>query len=236
MKEIVKVNWSGGKDSTCAALLHIERGDMVKMVCYIPMLTETIPLLLKDHYDFILRTADYFRSLGAEVYITTGMTYCDFIRKRSTRGKYKGRMFGFPCFWTGKCGFKRDSKLKALNTLDIGYFDYEDIGIAYDETKRHGVLTESKRSILCEMKMTEADAALYDSMRNILSPHYQSESRDGCTLCPHAHSREREIWFQQYPEAYNIVLELQDLVRKERPDQTPLRDYKWFIDDNGNIN
>ena len=48
--------------------------------------------------------------------------------------------------------------------------------------------------------------------------------------------RERELWFQQYPEAYDIVLELQELVRKERPDQTPLRDYKWFIDEEGGVN
>ena len=192
MADIVKVNWSGGKDSTCAAMLHLERGDRVKMVCYIPMFTKTIPLLLKDHYEFILRTADFFRCLGAEVHITTGMTYYDFVHKRSTRGKFKGRMFGFPCFWTGKCGFKRDSKLKALSMFDIGYYDYEDVGIAYDETKRHGILTKRKRSILCEMKMTEADATLYDSKRGLLSPHYQTQKRDGCTLCPHANARERE--------------------------------------------
>ena len=27
---IVKVGWSGGKDSTCAVLLHLEKGDKVK--------------------------------------------------------------------------------------------------------------------------------------------------------------------------------------------------------------
>lgn len=51
-----------------------------------------------------------------------------------------------------------------------------------------------------------------------------------------AQERERELWFQQYPEALPIVLELQELVKKERPDQTPLRDYKWFIDENGRVN
>lgn len=37
---IVKVAWSGGKDSTCAVMLHIKRGDKVKVVCYIPMFTK----------------------------------------------------------------------------------------------------------------------------------------------------------------------------------------------------
>jgi len=236
MGNIVKVNWSGGKDSSCAAMLHIERGDKVKMVCYVPMFTGKIPLLLKDHYEFILKTAELYRSLGAEVHIVTGLTYYDFVHKRSTRGKFKGRMFGFPCFWTGKCGFKRDSKLPALERVNIGDYDYEDVGIAYDETKRYGVLNERKRSILCELKFTEADAIRYDTERGILSPHYQTQKRDGCTLCPHASARERELWFQQYPEALPIVFELQELVKKERPDQTPLRDYKWFIDENGRVN
>lgn len=48
---IVKVNWSGGKDSTTAVLLHVERGDTVKVVCYIPMLTKQIPLLTRKHCD-----------------------------------------------------------------------------------------------------------------------------------------------------------------------------------------
>ena len=56
-------------------MLHIERGDTVKAVCYIPMFTKDIPLIMKEQYQFILNTADYFRSLGAEVFIVSGMTY-----------------------------------------------------------------------------------------------------------------------------------------------------------------
>lgn len=45
MNDVVKVSWSGGKDSTCALDLHLERGDKVIAVNYTPMLTDTIPLL-----------------------------------------------------------------------------------------------------------------------------------------------------------------------------------------------
>ena len=145
-------------------------------------------------------------------------------------------MFGFPCFWTGKCGFKRDSKVKALDTVSIGKYDYEDVGLAFDETARHSILNEHKRSILYELKMSENDAKQYDLQHDLLSPHYEILTRDGCTLCPHAKAKERELWFQQYPEAVPIVLELQELVKRERPDQTPLRDYKWFIEEDGTIN
>ena len=63
MKPTVKVSWSGGKDSTCAVLLHLEAGHKVKAVNYTPMFTAEIPLLLKEHYEFIQSTAERFRTI-----------------------------------------------------------------------------------------------------------------------------------------------------------------------------
>ena len=236
VKPVVKICWSGGKDSTCAVMKHLEAGHICKIVCYIPMFTETIPLLLKIHYDFIMRTADYFKSLGAEVHIVTGRTYYDHIHYRSTRGKYKGRAFGFPPFQKGWCNFKRDSKLKAVDNCDVGYFDYTDIGIAADEYDRHNQLNEQKRSILCELGITEKEAKDYDIEHNLLSPHYKTQKRDGCTLCPNAKRQERELWFKDYPEALPLVIELQEFVKVNKPGQFPLRKHLWFIDEEGNLN
>ena len=230
MGDIVKVSWSGGKDSTCAMLKHLERGDFVKAVCYAPMFTDTIPLLLKDHYEFILKTAEKFRQMGATVHIVSGETYFDFVQRRSTRGKFKGRMFGFPPFQRGWCNFKRDSKIKALRNLDLGYFDYEDIGIAVDETDRHNQLKGQKHSILCEENITEAQAKAIVSEHDMLSPIYCVQNRDGCTLCPNAKKAERERWFSDYPEAFPLVLQLQEIVKRERPEQTPLREHRWFVE------
>lgn len=226
---IVKVSWSGGKDSTCAVSEHIKLGHKVKAVCYIPMFTEEIPLISKAHYEFILRTADKFRAMGAEVHIVTGETYFHYVLRRSSRGKFKGRMFGFPHFARGQCGFKRDSKLKALANLDIGYYDYEDIGIAADEVDRHAQLSDKKRSILCELGITEDDALVRCLDRDILSPHYDYNERDGCSLCPNAKIAERERWFRDYPEAIPLVLYLQQEVKQHRPNLFPLRDHKWFM-------
>lgn len=234
--DIVKVNWSGGKDSTCAVMKHIQKGNKVIAVCYIPMLTKEIPLLLKEHYQFILKAADRFRSLGATVHIVTGMTYYDYVHKRSSRGKFKGRAFGFPHFGTGMCGFKRDSKLKALKNLDIGIYDYEDVGIAFDEKNRQSILNERKRSILYEFEITEKMAFQFCEENKILSPHYENLKRDGCALCPHAKAAERILWLRQYPDALPVVLELQQWVQNERPDQAPLRNRKWFIENDGTIN
>lgn len=231
----VKVGWSGGKDSTATVLLHLQRGDEVKAVCYIPMFTQEIPLILKDHYYFILHTADYFRSLGAKVFIVSGMTYCEYVLHRATRGKNKGKVFGFPCFIRGQCGFKRDSKMKAVKQCDVGYYDYESFGIAFDEKSRHNQLNDKKRSILVEEKYTQVDCALLCMNHNVYSPVYDSRKRDGCALCFNAKADERKRWFLDYPEAFNILLHLQDVVKAEKPDLYPLRNYKWFIEPNYQI-
>ena len=238
---IVKIGWSGGKDSTCATMMHIERGDKIKAVCWIPMLTKEIPLILKDHYNFIINTADYFRSLGADVYFADGgLTYYEYVTHIAKSGKYKGQIFGFPCINRGQCGFKRDGKLRACDNCDVGKYDYTSIGIAVDEVARHNQLNENKRSILCELGITENMATDYckEHPQGLYSPHYnydfgkkRKKHRDGCSLCVHATQAEREQYFRDYPEAVPIVIELQNIVKEKRPDRAPLRNYKWFIDD-----
>ena len=237
MSDIVKVGLSFGKDSLCSVMKHIERGDKVKAVCWIPMLTSKTPLILKDHYEFIINTANHIRSLGAEVYFANGgLTYYEYVTHIAKSGKYKGQIFGFPCINRGQCGFKRDGKLRACDNCDVGDYDYLSIGIAADETKRHNQLNENKRSILCELGITEQQATDFCIEKNLYSPHYsydfgKKNKRDGCALCPHATQAEREQYFRDYPEAIPIVIELQNIVKEKRPDRAPLRGYRWFIED-----
>lgn len=230
MEEVVKVSWSGGKDSTCAVLIHLLLGHEVKVVNYTPMFTDEIPLLLKDHYEFIQNAAQRFRDMGAEVYMVTGMTYHDYVLRRKTKGVDKGGIMGFPCFIPRMCKFKNFSKERALHRCDVGYYDYEDIGIAYDEEKRQSQLNEKLRSILTECRITEQLAMEICKRNALLSPLYQHYKRDGCTLCPNAPKREREQWFREFPEAVPIVKELQDKVKAEKPENhTPLRNNEWFL-------
>lgn len=230
MSDIVKVNCSGGKDSTTALFLHIDKGHFVKAVCYIPMLTDDIPLLLKSHFDFLYYLRDVAVSCGASFSFVHGVTYYDFCLTRSSRGDSKGRIFGFPCPITGACGFKRDSKLRALSSFDVGSFDYEDIGIAFDEVERYSVLSSLKRSILVENEYCESDCFSFCRSRSLLSPHYSFFSRDGCSLCPHASRLERSLYFKDYPQAVDIVFDLQSRVSAERPGIFPLRDYRMFLE------
>ena len=100
---IVKIGWSGGKDSTRSVMAHIQRGDKVKAVGYVPMFTKEIPLISKKHYDFILKTAEYFRSLGAEVYFADGgLTYYEYVTHIAKKVKTRGR-FLVSRLWVVEC-------------------------------------------------------------------------------------------------------------------------------------
>ena len=46
--------------------------------------------------------------------------------------------------------------------------------------------------------------------------------RDGCALCCNATEEERNEWFNDYPEAVPIVIELQNIVKEQRPERPPL--------------
>lgn len=228
---VVKIGWSGGKDSTCATYKHLEQGDTVKAVCYIPMFTKEIPLINKEHSYFLQTQADRFKQEGGKIYFAEGMTYYDYCLSINKSGIYKGQVKGYP--YIGFCGFRRDSKIEACRNVDVGFFDYEDIGIAFDEKARHGQLTEKLRSILVEKKITEYDAKQFCIFRNAYSPHYKYSKRDGCALCFNAKPIELAIWLRDYPEARPILIELQERLKPlliGRKNEFPLRGYNYFID------
>lgn len=85
--------------------------------------------------------------------------------------------------------------------------------------------------------MTENDAFLYCRDRKLLSPHYENHKRDGCALCPNAKAKERQLYFADYPQAFIIVLDLQEFARQAMQlglipsNCSPLRNYKWFIEE-----
>ncbi len=229
--DIVKLGWSGGKDSTCSAYKHLERGDMVKAVCYIPRFTKDIPLITKEHYNFILDQANIIKRLGGKVYFAEGITYYDYCLSICKSGIHKGQVKGYP--YINACGFRRDSKIKACANVDVGYYDYQSLGIAFDETKRHSQLNDKKRSILVEEKITEEEAKRFCIEKNAYSPHYKYSKRDGCALCMNAKPIERQIWLNDYPQAYDILLELQNKLKPllvGRKNEYPLREYKRFIE------
>lgn len=225
---MVKISWSGGKDSTASAILHCQKGIPNFLVCFIPMFTQSIPLIRKSHYEFLHYARDRFIENGVQVYFVHGITYCDACTKIIKRGKHRGKMQGYPIFKEGACHFKRDAKLVALNSVKLP-FDYEDIGIACDETDRLNQLSYSKRSILVEYGITESEALKICKRSGLLSPIYDTGFRDGCILCPNSKIYDREGWFSDYPQAFIILRELQECLMLHRPESYPLRNYKYFL-------
>jgi hypothetical protein len=229
--DIVKMGWSGGKDSTCGVYEHLYRGDLLKAVCYVPMFTEDIPLINKEHYEFILGQKEIFTQMGGQVFFAKGITYYDYCLSICKSGIHKGQVKGYP--YINACGFRRDSKIKAVSECDVGEFDYLDLAIAYDEKDRQGQLNDKVRSILVEEKITEKQAKKFCIERNAYSPHYKYSERDGCVLCYNAKPKERQIWFNDYPQARYKLLELQNKLKPllvGRKNEYPLRGYKHFIE------
>lgn len=231
--DTVKISWSGGKDSTMSVVQHLRDGDHCKVVCYIPMLDDSIPLIRRDHYEFIRKMEVVFSRDGADVFIIHGCSFDSFVRKITTRGPNKGKPFGAAVnvqMRPGFCGFKRDSKVKALSSFALTY-DYEDIGIAFDEVLRQKQLTDKKRSILIERRITEAQALDECKRLGFLSPIYNDQERDGCAICPFAKKGELQRWINSWgDEARAKLLEIESFCRENRPDRVPLRDYKWWSD------
>lgn len=227
-KPRVKVNWSGGKDSTAAVILNIAEGYDVVAVCYVPMFDQKTPLIMPYHLQFLQEAAARFRSLGVDVHFVHGITYTDFVLKKTTRGKNAGLIHGFPLPYAGWCAFARDSKIKALKDIYVGAYHWEDIGIAFDEQDRQKQLSVRKRSILVSKHITENEARQICIDNGLLSPLYAVRNRDGCCICPHASLTELRDWFDAYPGSREKLHELQEIVKQKRPDRNPLRGGGWF--------
>lgn len=228
---IVKVSWSGGKDSTADIILETFDNNKCKIVSFIPMLSADIPLIRKAHYEHIMKCADKFEQWGHKVYFVTGRTYVEHFLRTKTRGKYKGTIAGYD-LGIGYCKFRECSKIPSLKNLDVGYYDYESIGIAYDEIRRQNQLNEKLRSTLVEHKFTEQMAYNLCKSWGVLSPQYELTGRDGCCICPNAKDIEYLEYLKEYPEAKYVLLKLDYIYNSTeniKPDK-PFRGYENFTD------
>lgn len=150
--------WSGGKDSTCAGWKHLEQGDKVHLVCYIPMFDKDIPLIDKEHYNFLNNMRDLFVNMGCKVSFVHGITYWEYCTRILKKGARKGTMQSYPCYLKGKCGFNHASKTDACkNFVKTLIYDFIDIGFCADELDRKQ-LEKREISILQELKITKQQA------------------------------------------------------------------------------
>lgn len=169
-----------------------------------------------EHRAFIYETAiPRLEQLGVPVRVLrSDKTYLDLFAGTVTRGPKKGLRRGFPL--CGHCYVQRDCKLRPIRrynrTLTPDTVQY--VGIAYDEQKRLSRLKNQQVSLLAKYKFTEEDAKQLCQTAGLLSPVYAFTDRGGCWFCPNAKRKELRHLYDNHPELWAKMLELQAMPGK----------------------
>ena len=82
----------------------------------------------------------------------------------------------------------------------------EYLGIAADEPKRFGQLSEKKRAPLVEFGIEEDLCGLYCQYNGILSPTYETSCRDGCWFCHNQGVKQLRLLRRNWPELWGLLL------------------------------
>lgn len=215
MKHIASCSF--GKDSVATALLAIEHKEPLDELVYCEvMFDDRISGEIPEHIDFIYNTAiPYFEKHGIKTMVLrSDWTYIDHFTAVVCRGKREGMIRGFPV--CGICSICRDCKLPPLQMykkeLPKGTISY--IGIAKDEQERLLRLDASKVSLLDKYGYTELDAKELCKKHGLLSPIYEFTDRGGCWFCPNAKEKELRHLYDNHPDLWARMLELQALPNK----------------------
>jgi len=82
----------------------------------------------------------------------------------------------------------------------------EYLGIAADEPKRFGQLSERKRAPLVEFGIDEDLCGLYCQYADMLSPTYENSCRDGCWFCHNQGVDQLRLLWRDYPEYWALLM------------------------------
>jgi hypothetical protein len=131
------------------------------------------------------------------------LTYEKQFYKMFEKGKNKGRIYGFPFQMGAWCNsrLKIYAKVGAIKPGDINY-----IGIAYDERKRHKIISETQIAPLVDFGIDEDMCGLYCQLEGILSPSYETSYRDGCWFCHNQGVDQLRLLRSEHPELWNLML------------------------------
>lgn len=171
-----------------------------------------------EHIEFIRsRAIPVFESWGYKCTILRAETdYLDCFNRRIKNPRknmeHKDLRFGFPC--TGRCGIKRDCKIKPMTDyirkMDEPVVQY--LGLAIDEPKRLLAIKDDpfKESVLERFGYTENMAKELCQKYELLSPIYENSNRGGCWFCPYAKIKEHLKFKERYPDIWERFVALED--------------------------
>lgn len=208
---------SFGKDSLATILLALEHGEPLDEAVYCEvMFDKRTSGEVPEHRAFIYETAiPRLEQLGVPVRVLcSDKTYLDLFAGTVTRGPKKGLRRGFPL--CGHCYVQRDCKLRPIRrynrTLTPDTVQY--VGIASDEPVRLRRLQGDQVSLLEKYHYTEEDAKQLCQTAGLLSPVYAFTDRGGCWFCPNAKRKELRHLYDNHPELWAKMLELQAMPGK----------------------
>lgn len=184
--------WSGGKDSSASIIVGNEMGldcDGVIMSEVMFSHKENISGENPKHIEWVYNEAiPIIEKMGYKVIIVKAKKdFLDYFHLvRGERSKYTGKLAGFPLVGRGKCEIKKPLKLRPMQEFFKGVGECEQIvGICADEKERLLSLAGGgKRSVLAENGIAEKSCFDICRSKNLLSPYYDGEERQGCWFCP----------------------------------------------------
>lgn len=135
---------------------------------------------------------------------------------------------GFPVSFTNKGTWCQKLKTRFLERPDAGKGRniVEYLGIAADEPKRFGQLSERKRAPLVEFGIEEELCGLYCKYNGILSPSYETSCRDGCWMCHNQGVNQLRQLRKNYPNLWALLLRWDaDSPVSFKPDGRTVHDY-----------
>lgn len=214
MKNIASCSF--GKDSLASIILAEKHGIHVDGAVYCRiMFNDEISAEFPQHEEFIYGTAipllESRYGIKTKI-VQANVSYCDVFYRIFTRGKFVGRIYGFPM----RCGSWCNSELKVtpINSWKREIGDFTSIvGIACDELKRINRKTEKNNILpLVDYGITESEAFSICKNEGLLSPAYDTgRSRLGCWFCHNQRISELKYLRKNYPNLWDELILLDEL-------------------------
>jgi 3'-phosphoadenosine 5'-phosphosulfate sulfotransferase (PAPS reductase)/FAD synthetase len=223
---------SYGKDSLKMLDVIKTRGlPLDRIITFDVWATDTIPTEFPEVTEFKKKMDIYIKNkYGIEVEHLCArypdgskITYENYFYRVFESGNNAGRIYGFPFQRGAWCNdrLKMGARSGAINTGDIEY-----IGIAYDEKKRHKIISETKVAPLVDFGIDEDLCGLHCKYEDILSPTYDDGYRDGCWFCHNQGVDQLRLLRRKHPELWSFLLKWdKDSPVYFKPDGHTVHDY-----------
>lgn len=221
MKPIYIASCSFGKDSIATILLALENNEPLDRVVFAEVMFDNergISGEIPEHIEWVRSTAiPKIEAMGVPVDVVRAeRDYRYFFANAPSGGVYKGKIYGFPI--GGKCFINRDCKVTPIRrylaklaggSRRVRKNIVQYIGIAKDEPSRLGRIDGSRKiSLLDKYGYTEAMARAKCEEYGLLSPIYQTGTRNGCWFCPNCSLKQFSQFRKQHPDLWAELREL----------------------------